>query len=312
MSLPLPNLDDRTFADLMEELRARIPSLCPEWTDHNPSDPGITLLELFAWLTEMLLYRINRVPEETVRTFLDLLRPPDWTHDGDLDLGVRSLVQDLRSPYRAVTAADYEALALAVPGVARTRCVPRRNLEEGTGAKPGWVSLIVVPQPDHADPQHPSPPGPPRPDGTLLGAAREYLEPRRLLTVRHAVVAPLYAPVAVEARYALRPGARPEEVNPAAERAIRAFLDPYAGGPEGQGWPFGRDVHLSEIHQVLEAVPGLDFVGSVDLTSDADVTGAGFEQVAQILRDGKPVGLRLGSHLLPWITRLALQETEED
>jgi predicted phage baseplate assembly protein len=76
MALPLPRLDDRTYADLVEEARRLIPSFDPSWTDHNPSDPGITLIELFAWLTEMLLYRMDRVPEAHVRTFLKLLGGP--------------------------------------------------------------------------------------------------------------------------------------------------------------------------------------------------------------------------------------------
>ncbi len=63
MALPVPNLDDRTFQDLVDEAKQLIPRYCPEWTDHNVSDPGITLIELFAWMVETLLYRINQVPD---------------------------------------------------------------------------------------------------------------------------------------------------------------------------------------------------------------------------------------------------------
>jgi predicted phage baseplate assembly protein len=73
MPLPAPALDDRTFQDILDEARRRIPQYCPEWTDHNLSDPGITLLELFAWMTDMLLYRLNRVPERNYVKFLDLI-----------------------------------------------------------------------------------------------------------------------------------------------------------------------------------------------------------------------------------------------
>ena len=62
MALPVPNLDDRTFQDLVNEARSRIPLHCPEWSDHNLSDPGITLIELFAWMTELIIYRLNQVP----------------------------------------------------------------------------------------------------------------------------------------------------------------------------------------------------------------------------------------------------------
>ena len=73
MALPVPNLDDRTFQDLVNEARRRIPIYCPEWTDHNLSDPGITLIELFSWMTELMLYRLNRVPDKNYVKFLELL-----------------------------------------------------------------------------------------------------------------------------------------------------------------------------------------------------------------------------------------------
>ena len=75
MPLPLPNLDDYDYADLVEMARSLIPSECPEWTDHNPSDTGIILLELFAWLTDLLLYQVNQVPDASQEVFLQLLKP---------------------------------------------------------------------------------------------------------------------------------------------------------------------------------------------------------------------------------------------
>jgi predicted phage baseplate assembly protein len=73
MPLQPPKLDDRTFADLVQEAKARIPRYLPEWTDWNDSDPGITLLQLQAWLTETILYRLNQVPELNYVKFLQLL-----------------------------------------------------------------------------------------------------------------------------------------------------------------------------------------------------------------------------------------------
>jgi predicted phage baseplate assembly protein len=63
MSLPTPVLDDRSFQSIVDEAKKRIPQHCEEWTDHNVSDPGITLVELFAWMTEMIMYRMNQVPQ---------------------------------------------------------------------------------------------------------------------------------------------------------------------------------------------------------------------------------------------------------
>lgn len=73
MAIPLLALDDRKFTDLVDELRALIPPYGQRWTDYNVSDPGIMLIELFAWLTEALLYRINRVPDASRVRLLELL-----------------------------------------------------------------------------------------------------------------------------------------------------------------------------------------------------------------------------------------------
>lgn len=76
MPLPAPILDDRSYQQLRDELIRRIPVYAPEWTDHNPSDPGITLIELFAFLGENLLYRFNQIPDATKLAFLRLLQLP--------------------------------------------------------------------------------------------------------------------------------------------------------------------------------------------------------------------------------------------
>ena len=73
MRLPDIELDDRRFQDLVSEARMRIARACPEWTEHNVSDPGITLIELFAWMTEMTIYRLNRVPDKLHVALLELL-----------------------------------------------------------------------------------------------------------------------------------------------------------------------------------------------------------------------------------------------
>src|SRR5215471_754118 len=80
MPLITPRLDDRRFQDIVDEAKSRIPRYCPEWTDHNVSDPGVALIELFAWMTDLLLYRVNQVPDRMYVKFLELigvrLEPP--------------------------------------------------------------------------------------------------------------------------------------------------------------------------------------------------------------------------------------------
>lgn len=73
MSLSSLNLDDRTFQDLLEEAKQRIVQTCPEWTDFEPGNPGMILLELFAHLTEVMIYRLNRVPDKAFIEFLKLM-----------------------------------------------------------------------------------------------------------------------------------------------------------------------------------------------------------------------------------------------
>lgn len=73
MALPSPHLDDRPFQMLVDDAKRKIALRCPEWTEHNVSDPGITLIELFASMFEMTLYRVNQVPELHQVRFLELL-----------------------------------------------------------------------------------------------------------------------------------------------------------------------------------------------------------------------------------------------
>ncbi|MDH6709021.1 putative phage baseplate assembly protein [Kitasatospora sp. MAA19] len=73
MALPSPNLDDRRFQQLVDEAKRYVQQRAPEWTDHNVSDPGVTLIETFAYMVDQLLYRLNRVPEKNYSAFLDLL-----------------------------------------------------------------------------------------------------------------------------------------------------------------------------------------------------------------------------------------------
>jgi predicted phage baseplate assembly protein len=84
MPLLAPNLDDRRFQDLVDDAKRLVQQRTQRWTDHNVSDPGVTLIEAFAWMTDQLLYRLNRVPDRNYVKFLELigvhLYPPAAAH----------------------------------------------------------------------------------------------------------------------------------------------------------------------------------------------------------------------------------------
>jgi hypothetical protein len=168
--IELPTLDDRTFADFANDARALIPSLAPDWTDHNPTDPGIILVELFAWLAEIVMYRIDRVPDGSYRTFLELLRGsvPTAPDGSALPLAdaIRATIGELRERYRAVTTDDFEylalhrwptlepALALGIPGtIRRASCIAEQSpatlplawKTKAPLAGQGHFTVVVVP-----------------------------------------------------------------------------------------------------------------------------------------------------------------------
>lgn len=71
--LPVPSLDDRRFSDLVEQAMRLRAQLCPEWTSTEPGDPGVALIEIFAFLTDQLIYRLNQVPDRLYSTFLNMV-----------------------------------------------------------------------------------------------------------------------------------------------------------------------------------------------------------------------------------------------
>ncbi|HMQ29762.1 MAG TPA: baseplate J/gp47 family protein [Chloroflexaceae bacterium] len=267
MPLPLPRLDDLTYAELTARARAQIPTLYPAWTDHNPSDPGIAVLELLAWVAEQVGYQADQLPERSYDAFLRLLNGEGYVRDGPLDEAMAATVLRLREPQRAVSPADYEALALGAWNgspealalgeagqVARARCLPGYDL---SGAAPragvaGHVSLVVVPAVATGGLFAPTP--------ELIAALWAWLDERRMLGTRHHVAGPTYVQVTLEAALAPRPGAEFPAVAQRAAENLAAHFHPLSGGPAGAGWPFGRAVHVSELYRVLDRAPGVDYV----------------------------------------------------
>jgi Baseplate J-like protein len=262
LPLTLPNLDDVTWEQLNDEARALIPAYAPDWTNHNPSDPGITLVELFAHFSEMLLYRLDRIGDPQTINFLRLLNGLEWSPRRSLDQEKRATVLTLRRPMRAVTEADYEALALAASEhpvttnedrVARAKCIAERNLDndEATAynaVAPGHITVVVVPSRRHP------------PTKALLRRVKHTLHAAKLLTTQVHVAPPRFVTFGIQVTVVPHEGASAEWVQSAALNRLEDFFDPLHGGLDEKGWPFGRSVYVSEVYQLLGKIPGVDYV----------------------------------------------------
>jgi hypothetical protein len=262
LPLPLPNLDDRAWQDLVEEGRFLIPAWSPDWTNYNPSDPGITLIELFAYLSEILMFRLNLIGDANMTEFLQLIGGPDWKLKGDLQQAKRDTLIDYRKLDRAVNPSDFEILTLGVNDtldasferrIGRVSCIPGRNLRrEWDGAAPddssADVTVVVLSDAGGA------------PNQPLLQKVEETLEPARLLTVRLHVLGPRFVKIGVRVTLQLQRHANAESVRDRAVKVLRDFFDPMHGGLDRRGWPWGRDVYVSELYQLLANLEGVDQV----------------------------------------------------
>ncbi len=495
MSIPIPNLDDRSFEDLMKEARALIPPYNKDWTNHNPSDPGITLLELFSWLGEMVIYRTNQVPIEsyinflkliagvqqrdeivgllsgpflftwntiqdndfaTFRTFLKDDFDIDWATETkiiekvddktliaveekgknrvelilgekedkanliingcqtrylhvekmnsdlniynvpDLDIEYRNLldlllaIEDgnkksvieikeasvgyMESGYRAVTSRDFENKALdcmmklqsGLEG--RAVCMNNRDLEYSTVdiIKPGHVSIITIPAwienskyceeylfcfdlipttdgaifkdfirknydadwvknaqikkidedninlsiENHSlwlrlnkektkavltiddvmadkfnvkmESNKPNiysgSKDKPKPSHLLREEVKEYLGAKKLITTRVHVVSPFYKDVFLKVWISLKQNKNEVQTIQMATNRINEYFHPITGGPDGTGWPLGRNVYRSELYHLLEGIADIDHIAEIWINGDTEVASADIEK----------------------------------
>jgi predicted phage baseplate assembly protein len=148
VTLPQLTLDDRDFQSLVTEARVLIAKTCPEWTDHNVSDPGITLIELFAWMTDILLYRVNRIPTNVQIALLNLLEvqrvPAAAAHASVRFMLNAPAATDVKIPAHVteVTTAADDAHEAVVFRVARAGAVPVLALEAMALTRDGEVVLV--------------------------------------------------------------------------------------------------------------------------------------------------------------------------
>jgi predicted phage baseplate assembly protein len=168
--------------------------------------------------------------------------------------------QTLRHRDRAVTPEDFEWLARQAMGtrIARAKCLPNRN--RNLAPEPGWTTVIIVPRGTEKRLV---------PSAELIRAVEDDFASRCLATLidippaRINVIGPGYLPVEVVVEVSAVSLPQASAVRQAVLRALETFLHPLLGGPDGQGWVFGRDVYLSELYAAFEAIPGVDHVRSL-------------------------------------------------
>ena len=171
---------------------------------------------------------------------------------------------------RAVTLTDYETLAKSTPGtqIARVTARPNLHLSFPCFAAEGIVTVIVLPY---------LPLGRPSPSDGLRRAIATHLFKRRIIGSRVEVVGPTYKEVIVTAQVKSLPQANMPDVARRIVSALNRFFDPLTGGPDGTGWPFGRDVFRSEVMQVIDDTAGVDYIQKLELA-----TGCGEPQCGNL------------------------------
>jgi hypothetical protein len=182
--------------------------------------------------------------------------------DGESVVGVEWRgPQVTRHRWRAISAADYEALAReAAPEIALARALPATA--ENLRPAPGCVTVIVVPQSSDAQPQ---------PSFELREQIAAYLAARAPASVEAlhiAVIGPTYLPVGVSASVAPLEVDQAGAVKAAVLAALAQFFNPLRGGRDGHGWPFGRSVYASDVAFVIESVSGVDYARDLELLLD--------------------------------------------
>lgn len=169
--------------------------------------------------------------------------------------------QLVESSERAVTLADYMRLAVATPGtrIARVTAIANMHPDFPCYKAPGMITVIVVPY---------LPAGRPVPTPGMLHAVTAHLRPRRVIGTRVEVAAPTYLEVQVQATVQSVSGTNRANLQKAITQAINGFFDPLTGGPDGSGWPFGRNVYRSEVMKIINQVSGVDYVATLALVAN--------------------------------------------
>jgi len=288
MAIQLPNLDTKTYEEISEEMVASIPKYTDKWTNHNPSDPGITILEMLSWIAETTLYRMNGIPNESYVNFLRLVAGASGTDeverllkDSHQDMYHRKILEFLKeieegnektipqikmealmflkSRYRAVTEDDFRRLAIEATDLLEVKV--RRVIVEKASDK-SKVEIILVPEKwkqyeELAESEKQSR------YKELAGSVMDYLNPRTLIGTKIVVRQPVYSDVSIYLKIVCHHYAIAEKIEADTKDRILQHLDPFVGGDEKTGWPYRRSLSVYEIAQIVEETDGVKQVESM-------------------------------------------------
>jgi len=293
MAIQLPNLDTKTYEEISGEMVASIPKYTDKWTNHNPSDPGITIIEMLSWIAETTLYRMNVIPHESYVNFLRfvagssgvdevecLLKDPhqdkyhrnilkflkeiEEGHDKTIPQIKTEALQFLNSRYRAVTEDDFQQLAVEATdlfGIKTRRVIVEKAPDEDK------VKIILVPEKwkqyeelTESEKQSRY--------KELAGFVKDYLDPRMLIGTKIEVKQPVYSDVSIDLKIVCHHYAIAEKIEADTKDSILEHLDPFVGGDEKTGWPYRRSLSVYEIAQIVEETDGIKQVGSIMFDGD--------------------------------------------
>ncbi|MBW4423095.1 MAG: putative baseplate assembly protein [Nostoc desertorum CM1-VF14] len=183
----------------------------------------------------------------------------------------------------AVTSEDFEDLAKeASLEVARAKCLPLRNLVANPlneNKIPGTVSVIIV---SHSTDNKPLP------SLELMNKVQEYLEACADPTINIYVVGPLYVSINVKTEIFLNSLESASTIEREVEQKLASFLHPLTGGVDGNGWNFGRLPHQSDLYALLIAIPGIDYVSSLNIYLDEEYKNELPKEIPQVIPDDSP------------------------
>ena len=286
-----------SFDELVREGGSLIPAYAPQWTNHNPSDPGITLLELLAYFSEILAYRALRITPDAKLHFLHLLEGQAASRQMCLSACPQGSTRPSGRVWRrfrvpnAVTTGDFEQLAVDAAATRphgraglHAKCVPGGDLLRVVETQhpvaadaPADVSIVLALEPelprDVAD--------------SLCRHVQEALAPQCLLTTRAHVVRAPHLHVSVGCRISLEPGVSLSVAAEAVDTALRRRFDPMRSAePVPDTRPFGRPLHLATVAAAIDRTGGVDYVENV-IVLRMSIDGA-------IDDDESLVGIRIG------------------